>query len=54
MILYPTSETEEKAKFAESGKLKKLIKSQEQDLIKAKEEDLILINAIAAEKEFNN
>jgi len=42
---------EEKVKFAESKKLKKLIKSQEEDLIRVKEGRLNLINTIAAEKE---
>ncbi|MFQ5496883.1 MAG: hypothetical protein ACE5DU_03255, partial [Nitrosopumilus sp.] len=41
----------EKAKFAESENLKKLIKNQEQDLINAKEQRLKLINEISKEKE---
>lgn len=41
----------EKIKFKESEKLKKLIKSQEQDLIDAKEQRLNLINEISKEKE---
>ncbi len=42
---------EEKAKFVESEKLKKLISTQEQDLIKAKGNRLDLLNVIATEKE---
>ena len=42
---------EEKVKFTESQKLKKLIKSQEEDLIRVKKERLNLISTITAEKE---
>ena len=42
---------EEKAKFAESEKLKRLLKIQEQDLIKTKEERLRIVDIIAKEKE---
>lgn len=42
---------EEKAKFSEAAKIKKIIKRQEQDLIKAKEKRLRLINVFSKEKE---